>query len=180
MIICFVFVNIIWRFICIFRWANFTLNVDPDTTGTFVNETGHTGKLVLTYKGLSPSGPANETGKLNKASITCVNFSLEQNVHNYDDWNVFVQFPLFHQTRLLVRERNRHRFWCQNQRCDVCGEQFGFGHYRHLYSPSTIVALLSRVAFSQLRLHLQRHCDELHQQGHFEHWWLPIAAVQGV
>ncbi|XP_046454456.1 V-type proton ATPase subunit S1-like [Daphnia pulex] len=52
------------------EWANFTLNVDPDTTGTFVNETGHTGKLVLTYKGLSPSGPANETGKLNKASIT--------------------------------------------------------------------------------------------------------------
>ena len=57
-----------------FRWANFTLNVDPDTTGTLLNETAYTGQLVLTYTGLSPAGPANDTGKLNKASITYVNF----------------------------------------------------------------------------------------------------------
>ncbi|KAI9553226.1 hypothetical protein GHT06_021122 [Daphnia sinensis] len=52
------------------EWANFTLNVDPDITGTVVNETSKTGVLVLTYKGLVPSGPKNDSGFLTKAKIS--------------------------------------------------------------------------------------------------------------
>lgn len=52
-----------------YRWANFTLNVDPDITGTVVNETSKTGVLVLTYKALVPAGPKNDTGFLTKATI---------------------------------------------------------------------------------------------------------------
>ncbi len=52
------------------RWGNFSLNVDPDTTGTAIDEKNRNGTLVLGYKSLTGADDVNSV--LKTATIKCV------------------------------------------------------------------------------------------------------------
>lgn len=88
------------------RWGNFSLNVDPDTTGTAIDEQNRNGTLVLGYKTLTGTGADGPNSVLNSATIKCVFFAETRNTDletELEFWFLIVlQIEIFYQTRLLV------------------------------------------------------------------------------